>query len=378
MVRCNFMTQPLDERAGLPSASGIPKLIHCAGSRAAELPMPNLPEQDVTATGNAVHAALAGEEEELELSESEIKEKIAATEKAVVIDWLAEFSLPSVTSVIRETRMWIRNRATLDPIASAKPDVAYVSTAGLHALVINYKTGFADQDDSAINWQSRTEALAVWHQYPQLEHIRAGTLSSRLKTKVDFADYTQEDLRRIEQELRHAIWRSEQHDAPRVPGKHCRWCKAQANCKERATYITTPLHLVKAVDQLDLIQKIGALPPALLGYYYQRKSDVNATFEIMEARLKSFTPEQLREAGYELAKGVTSTKITDVGAAFTKLGEVLTPEQRLSCINLVEGRAIELVAAKETISKEKAKAKVRALLAPWLKQTEGNKRLKLL
>lgn len=370
------MTTPTeDPRAGLPSASSMDRLNKCPGSFAAEKGLPELKQQDVTESGTKIHAALAGGDEELELSDKEIKERMKSIEKAVVATWCEEFGLPTVVPDFREERMWIHNRTTLEPVSSAQPDVAYVDKT--HALLINYKAGYADLTPSELNWQCRTEALALWHEYPQLTHIRGAILASRLYDKFDATDYDLADLQRIERELFHILWRADQSDAPRVPGAWCRYCRASGSCPEAAVFamINNARVPVKA-GSLEVAESVGRMTPKQLAYVHRRSALANAIFDAVEQRLKALPPTELEAVGYRMADGNRKISFTNVTEAMARLLNVMTPEQRAECITISLPTASKIVAEKESITVKAARAKVEVTLGDSFNESKGNPRLR--
>lgn len=72
------------------SASAIDRRHHCPGSNAAEKDLPDLKVEEVTDTGTRIHESLhTGDEDELELSEREIKERLSSMEKEALESWIS-------------------------------------------------------------------------------------------------------------------------------------------------------------------------------------------------------------------------------------------------------------------------------------------------
>ena len=367
-----------EERAGLPSASSMPRYAACAGSRAMEQGLPEPPSDSTQETGVNVHAAMeTGDDSDLEMDEKDIAAKLREFEEREVASWREDFSL-GTPIVIREQRMWIRDRKTLDPVASARPDVVF--TSGVHGAVVNYKSGFAQQTPSDRNWQCRTEVIALWHEHPDLEHIRGAILASRLNTKFDATDYDVNDLRRIETELRHILWRTQQSDAPRVPGAHCRWCKARGVCREAAVYgmiVQADMPLAKGKpDQIDLLARVARMSPAELAFVHERRATMDIVFGAVEHALKQLPKDTLESVGYKLVDGNKNYPIPDeiVPTAWQKLLEVLSEEERIQTIKITRGKVETLLRDKEGLTKDAAKERVIKLLG--LQEKIGNHKLK--
>lgn len=371
---------PTDERELLPSASGIDKLANCPGSFAAEQGLSPLPEQDVTKDGTNIHQALAdGDDSNLPTTQREIAQHLANMEKRELETWISDFNLNTAEmKSVREHRFWLRDPKTLELLASAKPDVVYVQ--GQHALIVDFKSGFKDPSPSESNWQLRVQSIAIHQEYPYFEHIRSATAHSRLSSKFDATDYTLDDLRRVRRAFVDVLWRAKQPDAPRVPGPHCRYCKANGLCREKAVYDSIaasqlPVRSGKS-DQMALIQAVGLLTPPELAHLWRRKSSMETAYNAIEFRMKSLPKDVLADLGYELAPGNKNKEITDVATAFQRLATVLTDDERMQCLNIVRGRTADKLAERTNISKKAAQEQIDQALGDVLIEKPGNPRLK--
>lgn len=366
-----------DEREGLPSASGIDRLWHCSGSKAAEAGQPELPQRDVTEDGNLIHDARAKDDDsELEATQREISQNLKAMEEREFDNWRVECDvLDGAANIIREQRFWIRNPLTLELVASAKPD--FVAMHRNHALIIDFKTGFKDQTSSEKDWQLRCQSIAVFQQF-KIVHIRSGTAHSRLSSKFDSTDYDLWDLARVERELIHLLWRADQPDAPRVPGAWCRYCRAQSTCRELATYITLTSHALPIAsgkpDQLAIIDRISKMTPDELKFVHEREAIAKVVFDSVEAAMKNLPEDVLASIGYKVSPGNNNKKIVDVPTAFARLADLL-PE-RAQCIKLSRGKAAEILADRENISKKSAQEKVDNAIGDALRDKIGQPRLR--
>lgn len=367
-----------DEREQLPSASGLERMARCPGSWAAEQGMPDLPTQQVTQEGTDIHAALeTGDDDDLAVDEKEIKQRLAKMEQSEVAKWADTVPFPLTLEPIRERRLWIRDSSSLEKIASAKLDVSYVIVN--HGLIIDFKSGFNDPTPSERNWQLRTQVVALRQAYPSLTKIRAAFAVSRLSSVFDSTDYDTEDIDRIEREIRHVLWQVKQPDAPRVPGPHCHWCRAQGSCREAGVYTQiAEAQLPAEANELDVIQAVSRMTPGELARVYERRSVIKSILTSVEYRLKSLPPGDLSAVGYELRPGNKGVDITDISGAFMALKD-LVGDARMVCVDLVLGRAEDImVESGKATSKKEAKEKIRSALAPYLKEKTGQPRLKAL
>lgn len=363
------------------SASAIDRRHHCPGSNAAEKDLPDLKVEEVTDTGTRIHESLhTGDEDELELSEREIKDRIKNLEAIAVESWVDYFHIVKHDTV-RETRFWIRDEK-LNQIASAQPDVVYIGTdaaGNLFGLVLNYKTGFAEQTPSERNWQCRTEVLAVKNEYPPMQQIRGGVIASRLYSKLDTTDYSPSDIANAMRDLQFLLWRAEQADAPRVPGAHCRWCKARGLCPESATMalvVSKGVEFGSLKNSLDVAALIKTLTPSQLKFIYERRSLANEIIESSVQRLKTLPQEQLMLIGLKLDNGASLKPITNTKLAYERLEQVLGKPAMMEVISVARGKAAEVLCEQQQITLKAAKEKVDAILGDAITPKEGAKRLK--
>ena len=379
-----------DVREGRPSASNLDRLVHCPGSLAAERGMPELPTQAVTEEGSAIHAALeTGDDTKLEMTEREIKSRLIEIEDTALGEWMSQFDSGLHAETHHEKRLWIRNRATLDKVASAQLDIFHVLAN--QALVIDTKTGFADATPSERNWQLKTQAVALWQAYPAVERVRVAIAHVRLTSKFDACEYSLDDLRHAEREVLHAVWRTEQPDAPRVPGSHCRYCRAQGVCREMATWALVASHAdaMPVADELGVALHVGKMTPGELAYVHSRKRLANVLFDAVSARMKTLPTDVLTSIGYELAPGVKRRDITDVTQAFLRLKPLLQYEksdgqvcqvidERMQCVKISRTTAADLLAKRTDVAKKKAQALIDEAIGDAMVENEGEPRLKQL
>lgn len=369
-----------DERESLPSASYIPDYWHCPGKRNAERGLPPLPAKSVTDDGNVVHENMEEGITDGTVSQKDITKRLRELEEETIGKWRAEFDITVTPKIFREERLWIRNRTTLRPVASAKLDVFCIY--GEFALALDFKTGFKTQVPSELNWQLRCQSIALWHENSDLTTIRSGIATGRFGARVDCTDYNTAEMWAVERELMHILWRTEQPDAPRVPGPQCDYCRAKAGCPQAGALSMLP-HVglpvsKRAPNGLTILDRFNTMTPEQLGFIRARKSTIESILEQVDEKLKHMPEDQLALAGYKLVPGNKNKEITDAGTAFTRLGTVLKDDERLKCLKIVRGRAAELLAEREDLSKEAAQEKVDAALGDVLIDKPGNPRLKAL
>lgn len=379
------------ERRDLPSASSMHRVWACAGSENLIRSIPPnervKSDDEVTASGTRVHASLAGEGNELDMTEGEIAERLKQLEQDAVDKWRYDVLLPKMNGdlpemkVIREERCWIRDEA-LNELASAKPDVIYI--CGTCALVINYKAAFKPVTAAAKNHQCRTEAIAVWSEY-YCTNIRVAVVQSRLTSTVTQADYDEELLYDAAAQLKFTLWRAAQPDAPRSAGSHCDWCVAKAHCPEVATYSLLPVASSQlsatSPSKKDVEFAVSRLTPTALAFIERRRLIAEKLFDAVKARLKSLPAEELAAVGFELGQGRNQLEVKDASGAIDLLIEkkLLTEEEVMNCFKWNNGALEEIVIPriqKQTpgLNQLGAKNTLRGMLAPFISYDDPKNR----
>lgn len=377
-----------DDRKGLPSASGIPRIVYCPGSRSLEPQAPPEIPSDEAQEGDAIHKALEKESDaELDESGKNIAQRLRSMEAQAVSDWLAELGVECAAPIPqRETRLWIRDRKTLTPVASSKLDVFYV--IGTKALAIDSKTGYLAVPPARTNIQMRVQALALWHEYDFLTSIRVATAQFRFFGRFTASDYGLEDLKRAEQELIFNLWRSEQPDAPRVPSEEsCRYCRARSFCPEAAAFALLPVVPMPSRDlaKKDIPAAVATLDLPTLGFLRHKAAMIENILEAVGKRLKTqFTAEELATVGLKLQPSVGVRTLPDVQALWTALHNQNVSEGELrSILKASYGAAQELMVAKlkaanPALTDKDAQAQADKILEPAVKLAAREPSLKSL
>lgn len=375
-----------DERAGLPSASGIERLMHCPGSKAAEDASPPKPASEIADQGSRIHEARQKEDGTgLTDEELEIAHALTEIEIAAVAAWKSEKQLSVEPSLAREERIWIREPGTLRPIASAKLDWYY--RADVNALVVDDKTGFLAVTPSPKNWQLRVQALGVYGHHKEVKEIRVAIAQYRFKARYDACDYSPADLEASMDELLHGLWKAEQLNQQRVPGYWCRYCRAKASCPEANAYALLPVAVVSGGEPLEglrgeklkaaLAARVGLLDPRALAFLYSKRSIIEGVLEATKERLKAMPVFELAEIGLALGPKSTVTSIGDLTGCLNILfaKKLITPEEFTACCTVALGKVLEvatttMVKEKRAATKKAADEFIRTLLAGVMVTTE--------
>lgn len=377
--------QNTDERDGKPSASTMDRRENCPGSEPAERGLPPLKEESYTVEGTDIHAAMeSGDLSKLTGDSLQTAEKLTELQKDAVRIWHEERKLdPEKTSIAREERLWVHNRKTLDPLVSAKLDIRYVNEDD--GLIIDYKTGFLDAPPAYVNAQLRTQAVCLWHEFPNLKNIRVAIAHARFKPTFDFCDYSATDLQAAENLIITSLWRGAQPNAPRFAGTWCRYCRAQANCREAASFALLPVAIVPVKPPFkDVAELVSALSIQDLALINSRKSVAEKIFEEVNKRLKSLTPEELAKVGLMLKPNSPSRDIPDVKALYAilkEMGFADGDEFMAWCsisIGAMEDTVVDRIAATNKITKKDAKVLFGSIIEPAVKWEPRSPTLKRL
>ena len=320
-----------DERAGLPSASSMDRVVNCPGSVAAEAAAPPSESTAVSAFGDRIHEALEIQDATgLELTEQEVALRLDDLETMAVQEWVTANAIQERPKPVREERNWVRD-LMLQPIASAKIDVGYVGAET--ALVLDFKSGFLMPTPSHRNWQLRTQAVAVWREHPYLQEIWVGIAGNRLSDRLDLTRYNATELQFSFYEIRHALWRAAQPGATRVAGDWCKYCRARATCSE-AAYYAVWIQIIGENKDLTAVQ---------MKEVWQRSRVVDSIVEAIKTRLKELGTGPLNLIGLNLKPGASVRK-ADIDKTYAILIEagLITDAEFRSCCQLGIGKVQEI------------------------------------
>lgn len=363
-----------DPRRGLPSASGGERWFNCSGSFALEAQAPEDAPTDEAIQGDEIHEAKESEDfSELDEEGRTIAEQLTAQENKAVDHWrqeTGETGTPKIF-VLREERLWIKDRETKQLACSAQLDVLYLGSKS--ALTQDYKTGYLRVTPAYRNIQARIQAVSVWHEYPRIEHVRAGISAYRFRGYWDPVDYRLPELQQSEREIFFKLWLTQQPEAARVPGPWCKYCRAKGFCPEAAAYSMLPMvpfgpekhkksDAVAAVYQLSLQQ---------LAFIRERKAVIQNILDATDERMKTFPPEELASVGWQLAPGGNMRLVPNIQAVWALIhqtGLMTLEDFQRECVKAFAGKIEEAlvarIVAKEGGTKTDAKAKAAKIIEP--------------
>lgn len=241
-----------DERMGLPSASSRERDFRCPGSRrlinslVESGSILNLYSKD-SISGDKVHDALeTGDDSDLSHEETvsleKIEEKIKKIKDAV--------GVPDSAEEVSEERLWLREG--LKRIASGKADKVFRWDD--QSLVIDAKSGWLPVVPSPENLQLRGLVVLEFANNVRTEKVTTVIVPANdaLHVPVVYERDTTGFL--ALQEWKEHIRKSEEPDAPRIPGDHCRYCPAAqvAACEENRGVVVKTAATVVHVPGVEI------------------------------------------------------------------------------------------------------------------------------
>lgn len=220
------------------------------------------------------------------------------------------------------------------------PDLYAVNSSKTTAILVDYKTGWLEQASADRNMQLRGYAVLVSKLFPKLELLRVVLIERNLK--ITRADYFKADLIKAVAEVT-TILGEALKDGHRIAGDHCRYCKANSDCPEAATYsmALAPV-VVGQVTKANAKTIAGNLSVQDISTFLSRWGVAQKIAEAIKERAKEMAKNGA-EVPWSLKPGAKRATITDATKAFAIMSKVLTPEQFASCCKVQIGELEKMV-----------------------------------
>ncbi len=324
----------MNERQGKPSASSMERYALCPGSYAAERGLSDVKTED-SASGDRIHAALAGQRVEPPLTDDEETTRAACQKRAAE---LTDSLVPNWDAEFFERRFW------WNEILSGQPDLVRVDYTPGTALVIDYKTGRGEVTSADGNLQLRTLAVLVAHTCALKRIIVA--IVQPLAGPNSVCLYDEIALERARSEIMGILDSIHKPDAQRRPSfKACQYCKAKATCLEaREASVALPLANIPEGTTASAIA--ATLTGETLGEFLKRAEFAVKVIDACrdEARRRLETGETV--PGWKLKPGSVRETITDPTKVFTRFAELGgTQDKFLPCVSVTKGKLKDAVKA---------------------------------
>lgn len=309
------------ERKDLPSASGFHRIVHCAGSFALEKNIPSQSSKDAE-SGTRIHKALT---EILTTGKTNIS-SLSEAEKKSFTDCFAQYQIAlnhwkktDNIETICEERLWFHDGET--ELMSGEYDVLALDNR--RALIPDFKTGFGDYDDIAINWQMRCLAVFVWKNHPGVNEITVCLIQPNKSQNPTLCVYEEADLKKSHELILYHLEKSKKPDAKRTPGNHCFFCKAKTRCDESKLSIEkvydpsnwmpkTPEDRSRRLDLFKLARKVMEEEEKFYAKILTEDPDAIPGYRVMVGR-KQLMPRESDEAFVKEQKTLLKNKMIEEG-----------------------------------------------------------------
>lgn len=143
----------------------------------------------------------------------------------------------------------------LDPALGGTADWTAVEPFGW-AHLLDYKNGWVTVDHKD-NDQTKIYAVGILHEHPDAEGVRVTICQPNAiheEGGIRTVEYTRDELKLYEIQLKAACRATRSPDAPRVAGDWCMWCPAKLRCKEHDDFVQAEAQMEFADDPDDNMQ----------------------------------------------------------------------------------------------------------------------------
>jgi len=335
-------SQSQDERGGLPSASGISRVVYCPGSLKLEQQSPPQPESPWAARGTRIHGVMDGSVSRLDL----------ASEELDVVSELEEYDkllFHDCHDIEREVRYWYSHNG--NRIWSGKLDIAARCLNTGNGVVCNYKTG-RGQDTVINNWQAKAESVLWWQKWRDqgMKEVRyCFAQPESIYDHVLCHTFSEEELIKAEKDIRDAVLLALSGDGWLEPGdKACQWCKAKSLC---------PALQHKIYAYQDIPDKnFSEMSEKERGHYLsvarEAKDAATKVYEDLAEQAKKLIASDDNVDGWYMARGREINSVSSTKVAFKLAVELGIPADEFYSKASISTSALEKLAAKHLKVKE--------------------------
>jgi hypothetical protein len=306
-----------DERQGLPSASILHRLAACPGSWTLCKGLPETESSPEAEFGTVVHAYLAGNmrEEDLTPEENDMALSCLQIEERLVADWRGRLQIPATDLVEcrrKDGRLWLY-QDNGDKYFSGETDTVYIWNR--HALVLDYKTGRGEQAEASDNLQLRAYAVLVVNNHGWMKTVEVGIIQPLVTHSPTLCRYGVDELIAAQKELLYILSAATSQHAELETGDHCKYCRAQAICPKVKEEVQRFSALTINASGLTIPDEDMAALRARCGAAKKMIGAIEAEcFRRAEAN-----PEKWRELGWEIREGSGRRAVEDVTTVSERL-----------------------------------------------------------
>lgn len=354
------MNTQLDERRGVPSASGMQRLAECPPSFDLERLAPEDEGNEAAASGTRVHAVLAllASADTLTMAECDTLDMCAKQAGEVVADWVGHHGFATPDQTLREQRLGmtafgrvldVTPEATADFIFTGQADMVLVKDG--KALVIDYKTGRGETAQAIDNAQLAALAVLVGLRY-NVQSVRVSIVQP-WAGKPTVSDYEENALALAKDWLMDTLNAASSSTPDQVrAGEWCKYCKAKASCHALQTAALQTVEVLNSAtvphgetQRAALFARAMELPPErLLGAYRGLGMVKTMTSAIEGAFRARVTAGEM--PGWKIETKPGNREVTDAQKAFTGLTSLGVTES-----DMLEAATVSITALEEAVRK---------------------------
>lgn len=348
----NLMTEE-DIRKGLPSASGLQRLVLCPGSWRAEALYPEREESAAAAAGTRLHKHMELGTLPEDAEEAEACVWCCEMERALVEEYIG-----AEHAVYREQRLWDGAQRF-----SGQADVVYIG--GGKAMVLDYKFGRGTVVESRQNCQLYALSLLVFERYSEVEEVYAGILQpfvSRQKPKL--VRFRKADEKGLRSYIYGALDAAQSEQAPLKPGEtQCKYCRAAGSCPALGLTVATASAMeLTRWERWSLEERRKAWDASRLAKKFA---------EAVERKIRADLEADVEIPGLELGEGKVSFVVDDAAGAFGVLADALgvTGEEFTACCKVGMTGLDKLVHSKLVAQAPEGVKQTTKASREWLRST---------
>lgn len=306
-----------DERAGLPSSSGLQRIFECRAC----LPFTNhLRDNDLLPPDHASVDAEHGTEvhricAQLALGEKptgdadDISEASGLWESAQ-LEILKAFGKPlDELKIVVEERFWHTNLKGAR-IASGRFDLIAMDPSTRNAVLVDYKTGHGDVPHPISNWQMMHGAVLMAINLEAMD-VTAAIVQTGHKTTVTL--WTSEEIADFDEEI--VTWlgigsRIHYLEAGFQPSEHnCKYCPARLHCPRLLSDVTGAVAIAQAAP--DASQMVACATTPVLSNFLAKCETVELLAKAAKAEMTARLQRGEEDAAYHLKASAPRRKVTD-------------------------------------------------------------------
>lgn len=317
------MSEPQDERLGLPSASTMKRTRRCPGWLRLALSLPRCNDSTKDSNvGESRHSLI-----EIDVDADTIED----TNEAYTVGRAQQLRDQALAAmgwadgtydVYTETRLWLHNDS-LELACSARLDWLAIHESGC-ALVQDYKTLFGDHGAAKTNEQLMTAATIV-HDCFGSHTVRCALIQPNLskERQLTQVEYEENDLRWARADVLRWCADGASPCAPRIPGPvQCEHCPCRADCPE-AIAAKMAITVAKPLDVSD---------PSVLAVLLDSADLADRVVKQIRDKAKRMLESGVEIPGWGLKAGAEQRKLTDASKVAGALYEAGATQEEITAI----------------------------------------------